>query len=244
MNEVLGDADPPARGRKPVGDGPLGDGRLDDDIRPFDDLDDYGDVGDPGDGFDVEPGPFRRFVAKVATPESLAIAAIVIAAASYVGIPAVLGTANSLWVSRGFDPAFGGRVDAAGQFVVAAIGFALAIVSGRRKPLDDQPEERNASLAPMISGAALIIASISALLAVVAFLVAGTAHQPSDPGFQSVTSAPAPVLSIAPAPALGQDNPAPLPGIQIVPRPSAIANFVVVDPSTGALVTVGPSPST
>ncbi|MGH8890344.1 MAG: hypothetical protein ACRDV3_11405 [Acidothermaceae bacterium] len=241
MSEVLGDADPPARG-----------GRLPDDDRPaFDDFDDDSDF---GDGFDTEPGPLRRFVAKVATRESLAIAAIVIASASLLDLPVVGDAVNSLSVSRGFDAAFLGRVNAAGQLVVAAIGFALAITARRRKPVAE-PNDPPTNWVPQVSGAALIIGAVSGVLAVVAFLIAGTAHQPTDGGFQSgISVVPQATVTAGPAPILDQGNQAPVPGFDFASPPNAIASFVLIDPSsgaqvsidpsTGALVTVGPSPST
>jgi hypothetical protein len=212
MSEVLGDADPPARRRRPV----------DDDRPAFDGFDDsYHDF---DDGFAAEPGPLRRFIAKVAMPESLAIAAIVVAAASLLNLPAVSDTVNSLSVSRQFDPTFLGRVDAAGQFVVAAIGFVLAIAARRRKPVGDQPDAHATSWTPIVSGGALIIAAVSMLLSVVSFLIAGTAHDPDNNGFQPGYNVPSAVATA-------------------VPPPSAIASFVIVDPSTGAQFTVNTAPS-
>jgi len=235
MSEVLGDADPPARRRRP----------LDDDRPAFDGFDDsYQDFdGDFDDGFAAEPGPLRRFIAKVAMPESLAIAAIVVAAASLLNLPAVSDTVNSLSVSREFDPTFLGRVDAAGQFVVAVIGFVLAIAARRRKPVADQPEAHAASWTPIVSGGALIIAAVSMLLSVVSFLIAGTAHDPDNNGFQPGYNVPSAVETAVPSPALDQITQTSVPGPIFVPPPSAIASFVIVDPSTGAQFTVGTPPS-
>jgi len=243
MNEVMGDADPPAREGRP----------LDDNRPAFDDFDDrYGEF---DDGFDAGPGPVLRFVAKVATPESLSIAAIVVATASLLDLPAIGDTVNALSVSREFDPAFIGRINSGGQFIVAAIGFALAISARRRKPVHDQPESRAAPWVPAINGGALIIAAVSAVLAIVAFLVAGTAHRPRETGFPSVTSVPPHAsVSAEPAPAVDQGSPPTFPGPDPASPTSAIASFVLIDPSSGAqvaidpssgaLVTINPSPTT
>lgn len=180
MNEVLGDADPPSRGRRSVNDSP-----------PFGDLDDgYGDL---DDGFEAEPGPVRQLVARVATAESLAVASVVIATASWLDLPAVGNATGLLSMSHSYTPTYSGRVGAVGQIIVAVIGVILAIAGRRRAARDEGgPAEQSASAQPRVTwvshlcGAALIIGVLSIVLAVVDFVIAGTAHAPTSDSFQTV----------------------------------------------------------
>lgn len=177
MSEILGDADREPRGKRRFG----GDRDSIDDRPAFDDLG-YGD--DFDDEFSA-PGPLRRFVARIATAESLAIASVVIATASWLDLPAVNNSAALLSISHSYTPTYSGRAQATGQIIVALIAVLLA-VAGRRRGLRDEPGEHEhpepaqarLNWASYVSGAALIIGLLSIALAVVEFLIAGTSHEP------------------------------------------------------------------
>ena len=239
MSEVLGDAEPPFR---------------DDEHPPFDEFDDADDYSAYDDDFASEPGAFRSFVAGIATPEALSIAAVVVATASLLDLPAVNIVTNSTAISRALSSSvFPERVAAAGQLIVAVVGALLAgaarrSATPRGRARDAEPQPRPAWVTT-VSGAAVVIAAISAVFAIVAFVVAGTAHQPSgalnQPSAPSVTVGPDATQTVGPGPTLPLDggNPAPNPGTDLsaLPFPLSTGQGIFIDPSTGQGFFVDPS---
>jgi len=151
MSEVLGDAEP-----------------ADD---PRDDFDDY----QYDDGFDREPGRVSQFLASVATPEALAIAGLIIATASLLSMPAIGVVANSLALSHPLTPTFVHRADAVGELIIALIGGLLAGLARLTGHSQHEPATGLRWVAHA-SGAAMMIAALSAAFAIIAVVVAGTAH--------------------------------------------------------------------
>jgi hypothetical protein len=168
MSEVLGDADPH--------DGPF-----------HEDYDDRRDGNDSNDSHDdpylddfSDPHPVAALWSTVFSPAALAIAALIVAAASMIGFLSSYLVTNALTASHSqSDQLFGLRVNAWVQIGLGVVAVALALLA-HRAARNDSAATPGSTRA--MAGAALLVALLSIAQSVAALIIAAGAHVPSFNG--------------------------------------------------------------
>jgi hypothetical protein len=152
---------------------------LDSSDPPDDDLDFDPDTGDGFDDDEVgEPGTVGRWVAGIATPAALAVAAVIVATASLLDLPVIGSAASSLSLAHTFAPStFFERAESLGQLIVAVVGAVLALTA-RRGRASDGERPAPAEWVGTVSAAALLVATVSAVLAIASLVISATARAP------------------------------------------------------------------